>query len=107
MNYSRKLVFGSALLSSFLNIAGTRLAAQSYTIRTIAGAPTLPDGSPANSVTLREPFGLVADASGNFYFSDRADHRVRRIARTGVISTVVGSGRAGFLGDGGLATSPA
>jgi trimeric autotransporter adhesin len=60
------------------------------------------DGGPATSAKLIDPGGLAFDAQGNLYFTDFT--RVRKIARSGTITTVAGSGRAGFSGDGGPAT---
>jgi sugar lactone lactonase YvrE len=51
------------------------------------------------------PFDVAFDSQGNLFLSDTFNHRIRRIdARTGVITTVAGSGRKGFSGDGGPAT---
>ena len=51
------------------------------------------------------PIGVAADASGNVYFADQHNHRVRRVdIGTGFISTIAGTGVAGFNGDGILAT---
>jgi len=60
------------------------------------------DGGPATSAQLTGPGGLAFDAKGNLYFSDFT--RVRKIDRSGTITTVAGIGRAGFSGDGGPAT---
>jgi len=63
------------------------------------------DGGPAEKARLNAPFDVTFDASGNLYFSDTFNHRVRRVdAKTGVVTTVAGSGAAGFSGDGGPAT---
>lgn len=63
------------------------------------------DGSAATSALLNYPHTLVFDAAGNKYFTEFYNHRVRRVdAITGIISTVAGIGRAGFSGDGALAT---
>jgi len=52
--------------------------------------------------------GITVDKTGNVFFSDIGNNRVRRIdARTGVITTVAGNGQAGFSGDGGKATEAA
>jgi NHL repeat len=59
------------------------------------------DGGPATSAKLTGPGGLAFDAKGNLYFSDFT--RVRKIDPSGTITTVAGSGRAGFSGDGGPA----
>jgi DNA-binding beta-propeller fold protein YncE len=64
------------------------------------------DGGPAVRAGLRMPFDVAFDAGGNLFLSDTMNHRIRRVdARTGVITTVAGSGRAGFSGDGGPATA--
>jgi streptogramin lyase len=73
-------------------------------IITIAGG--VGDGGPATEASLGFPYGLVRDTSGNLFVTDLGRHRVRRIdAVTGVITTVVGTGLAGFSGDGGPAAS--
>jgi uncharacterized protein (TIGR03437 family) len=63
------------------------------------------DGSPATSAELTQPQGLTADAAGNIYIVDSVNHRVRVVARNGVISTIAGNGTPGYSGDGGPATS--
>ncbi|HWS72836.1 MAG TPA: hypothetical protein VN605_12015, partial [Thermoanaerobaculia bacterium] len=62
------------------------------------------DGGPALSASLH-PTGLGLDAAGNLFIADSQRHRVRRIdAQTKIITTVAGTGTAGFGGDGGAAT---
>lgn len=63
------------------------------------------DGGPATAAQLRAPQGLAADADGNVLVSDGADHRVRRVAPDGTISTLAGTGAAGGGGDGGPAAA--
>ena len=54
------------------------------------------------------PRGIAIDSSNNVYFSDGANHRVRKItASTGIITTYAGTGSASFSGDGGAASSAA
>jgi hypothetical protein len=63
------------------------------------------DGGPALSADLNEPYEVRFDGAGNMYFAEMQSHVVRRIdARTRIISTVAGTGVAGFAGDGGPAT---
>ena len=45
---------------------------------------------------------LKFDAAGALYISDSGNNRIR-VIRAGVVTTVVGSGRQGFGGDGGKA----
>ena len=59
------------------------------------------DGGPATAASIQQPLAIVADSSGNVYFSSGAT--VRRIAADGTISKVAGGGAT--LGDGGPATS--
>jgi sugar lactone lactonase YvrE len=62
------------------------------------------DGGPATEAQLDRPTGLALDGAGNVYFTVRPGV-VRRIdAVSGVITTIAGSGRVGFNGDGGPAT---
>ncbi len=70
------------------------------------GSPTFSgDGGPATSATFIGTSGIAADLSGNIYFADVANHRLRKIDVSGVISTVAGNGTAGFSGDGGPSTA--
>jgi sugar lactone lactonase YvrE len=61
------------------------------------------DGGPATKAELNDPSGVAFDSRGNLFFADAKNHRIRRIDRHGIISTVVGTGTAGFAGDGGQA----
>lgn len=73
------------------------------TVSTFAGtgAPGFSgDGGPAAAAQLQAPGGLGADESGNVYFVDRGNQRVRRVGGDGVIFTVAGTGAAGYNGDG-------
>src|SRR5438128_4816444 len=63
------------------------------------------DGGPAVSAMLDSPSGVAVDRNGDVYIADRENHRVRRVSRGGVISTVAGTGVRGFAGDGGPAVT--
>jgi len=59
------------------------------------------DGGPALNATLWNPTGMAFDASGNLYFADQNNSRVRRIdASTGIITTVAGGGTITMPSDG-------
>ncbi len=45
------------------------------------------------------------DVSGNLYFADQDNNRVRKIDLSGHITTVAGNGTAGYSGDGAMATA--
>ncbi|MFD3413881.1 RICIN domain-containing protein, partial [Streptomyces cyaneofuscatus] len=77
-------------------------------ISTVAGTGTAGssgDGGPATSAMLHTPLGVVVDSTGVLYISDYNNHRVRKVARDGQISTIAGKGTAGFGGDDGPAVS--
>jgi sugar lactone lactonase YvrE len=75
-------------------------------ITTVAGGTTfLGDGMAATTGRIASPHGMALDGEGNVYFADTGSNRVRRVsARTGVITTVAGTGIYGSDGDGGLAS---
>jgi sugar lactone lactonase YvrE len=78
------------------------------TIITVAGTGSAGfsgDGGPATSARLQTPEGVTADSSGTLYIADSGNHRVRQVARDGVITTVAGTGSPGYGGDGGPATA--
>lgn len=62
------------------------------------------DNGPATDARLNGPAGLAVDAHGDLFIADYFNHRVRKVAPDGVITTVAGTGTAGFSGDGGKAT---
>ncbi|MFO1045124.1 MAG: hypothetical protein U0941_25395 [Planctomycetaceae bacterium] len=63
------------------------------------------DGGAATAAQLNLPHELRFDAKGNYYISDMSNHAIRRVdGKTGVITTLAGTGKPGFSGDRGLAT---
>jgi uncharacterized protein (TIGR03437 family) len=62
------------------------------------------DGGPAASARMLLPSALAADSSGNYYIADAGNHRIRRVDAGGMITTVAGTGEAGYSGDSALAT---
>ena len=68
------------------------------------GISGIGDGGQATAAELSDPLGLVFDKAGNLYFSDNGHHRVRKIDNAGIITTVAGTGVAGYSGDNGPAT---
>jgi RHS repeat-associated protein len=76
-------------------------------IDTIAGtgqAGYSGDGGPATEAFLSYPRGIAMDAAGNLYIADTGNHRIRKVDRNGIITTIAGTGQAGYSGDGGPAT---
>ena len=85
-----------------------RKLATTGVITTVAGNGTggfSGDGVAATSTRLNSPGGVWVDTSGNIYIADSSNHRIRKVASTGIITTVAGTGTAGFAGDSGFATS--
>jgi uncharacterized protein (TIGR03437 family) len=82
-------------------------AQPTFTISTVAGtgvAGYYGDGGPATNATLNQPYGMAPDAAGNLYIADDFNNRIRKVAVNGTITTLAGTGAAGFGGDGGPAT---
>ncbi|MEK0314249.1 NHL domain-containing protein [Cohnella sp. 56] len=64
------------------------------------------DGGPATAARLNGPSGIWRDMnSGVIYIADTLNNRIRKIDANGIITTVAGTGSAGYAGDGGAATS--
>jgi sugar lactone lactonase YvrE len=63
------------------------------------------DGGPASAAAFYHPEHLAFDSRGDLYVCDNSNDRIRRIdMRSGVISTVLGTGQRASNGDGGPAT---
>ncbi len=77
-------------------------------VTTVAGNGTngySGDGNLATSAQLYYPQGVAVDVNGNIYIADTQNNRIRKVTPQGIISTIAGTGTAGFSGDGGLATA--
>ena len=61
------------------------------------------DGGPAVDAQLYQPADLTVDGTGNLYIADTFNHRIRRVDRSGTITTIAGTGEEEFNGDGGPA----
>ena len=63
------------------------------------------DGGPAAQAKLYRPTAVAVDKDGSLYISDASNKVIRKVTKAGVITTIAGvPGRAGYAGDGGLAT---
>jgi uncharacterized protein (TIGR03437 family) len=72
-------------------------------MRVVVGGGTIVEDAvpaPAGSVQLSRPSHLLGDAAGNIYFTDSGNNRVRKLTPDGLVTTVVGTGQAGYAGDG-------
>lgn len=61
------------------------------------------DGGPAVKASLFAPHDVTFDAEGNLLIADTFNHRIRRINRQGIITTIAGNGKAAYSGDHGPA----
>ncbi|MBO9561727.1 MAG: hypothetical protein J7621_03100 [Niastella sp.] len=79
------------------------------TIITFAGNGTAGfsgDNGPAVNAQLSTTCRRVCvDNAGNVYIADGTNHRIRKIDKAGIITTIAGTGANGFAGDNGAATS--
>lgn len=79
----------------------------SGTITTVAGIGKegfSPDGTSAIGAYLDTPIGVAVDNAGNLWIAESLNARVRLVSH-GVLSTVAGTNRSDFAGDGGLAAN--
>ncbi len=75
---------------------------------TIAGTETggyNGDSIAATTAQLYNPTGVATDAAGNLYIADKSNNRIRKVATSGIITTIAGTGANGNTGDGGPATT--
>jgi hypothetical protein len=77
-----------------------------YTVAGSLTATALGDGGPATAASLSATEGIWLDGQCNIYLSDMGHSLIRKVdASTGIITTIAGTGGAGYSGDGGLATN--
>jgi mucin-19 len=74
----------------------------SGTVTTVAGngVSGFLDGTGTNSM-FSAPIGITVDTLGNLYVADRDNHRIRKIAPSGLVSTLAGSGAKSFADGAG------
>ena len=98
---------GALYVTEVQNHRVLRVDLDKRTVSTVAGtgkkgAPA--DGAKADAVALNEPYEVRFDSKGNMYFVEMQNDAIRRVdAKSGVITTIAGTGKAGYGGDGGPA----
>ena len=96
----------AGILSILLGVAGHGAAlgfTGQETLVTVAGGGGVGDGGPPAKARLSAPGGIALDGAGNLYIADTGHHRIRKLSADGSVTTVAGTGVAGFGGDGGSA----
>jgi sugar lactone lactonase YvrE len=99
---------GNLLIADSVNSRIRKVSAATGIITTAAGSGfgTSGDNGPATAARFSGPRRVIADSAGNLFIADSSNNRVRRVdAVTGIVTTVAGTGQAGFAGDGGAATA--
>jgi sugar lactone lactonase YvrE len=87
-----------------------KITASTGIITTVAGSGTAGtsdgyngDNRTALSANIYAPTAVTVDAAGNIYIADNSNNRVRKVSTTGIITTVAGTGTAGYSGDASAA----
>jgi sugar lactone lactonase YvrE len=89
LQYNHKKNFSLLSIVFFLN-------AKAQVVSTFAGSTAgFADGT-ATAAKFSGPYGVAVDAAGNVYLADSGNNRIRKITAAGVVSTLAGSGVAGF-----------
>ncbi len=107
----RRLANAAASLSLALLAVGgsTSVAATGTEIAwTVAGrgiSGNTGDGDQATEAAIDQPRSIFPTADGGYVWAQPWSNRVRKVGPDGVVTTIAGSGSAGFSGDGGQATT--
>lgn len=95
----KKHILRKLFCVSAITIFGSTAAMAQGTIYTIAGTGTAGlsgDSGPAAAARLSQPHGVATDGEGNVYIADKMNNRIRKIDGSGTITSVSGSGVAGW-----------
>jgi len=95
----REVNAATGVITTVAGVSGSNTACASSTA-------ACGDGGLATAAQFNQPNGIAIDASGNIYISDSQDNRIRLVTKSsGIITTIAGTGTAGYSGDNGAATS--
>lgn len=110
--YNSVIRYVSAASGNISTFAGVAVPDPNHSGQMIGLHAYSGDGYPAPDASIgflnAAPWsaGMATDHSGNIFIADTSNNAIRRIdASTGIITTVAGTGLAGFSGDGGPASS--
>jgi len=99
---------GNLYIAEFTGDRVRKVSAATGVISTVAGNGVggyAGDGGLAVNAELDSPKAVAVDAAGDIYIADAVNNVVRMVSPSGYISTVAGTGAAGYAGDFGPATS--
>ena len=97
---------GDLYIADHRNSRIRKVDAATGTITTVAGTGDQDfsgDGGPATQAAIALPRDVALHADSSLYIADGANNRIRKVNPDGTITTVAGTGRAEFSGDGGPA----
>lgn len=106
INNPQGLVFGpdgNLYFAEQINHVIRKIDMVTNIMTTVAGTGTggyTGDGGPATSARLNQPSSVAFGPDGSMYIADYSNHRVRRVASDGTISTVAGNGVFAYDGGG-------
>ena len=101
-DFSAVLRFGAFLLFALASTLVLRAQnyATPYTFTTLAGTAGVSGSDDSAAATFYNPEGAAADALGNVYVADSANHTIRKITSAGVVTTFAGSTGVSGSADG-------
>jgi len=103
--YGLALDTGGNLYIADLGNARVRKVSVNGTIQTVMGGGSIVpggngDGSPAINIHLNQPRNLAVGLDGTLYVSDFGANQIYSVSPSGILTTVAGTGKPGFSGDG-------
>ena len=87
MNHRIRFTALFALAAPFILAQGTINTVAGSDVSTYSG-----DNGPATKAGLNGPSGVFVDAAGNLYIADQSNFAIRKVAKSGIITTVGGCG---------------
>jgi sugar lactone lactonase YvrE len=99
---------GNLYIADGINFRIRKVGTNGIITTVVGGGGNSPgDYGLATNAALGVVTGMAFDTSSNLYLADRFNNRIRKVAPNGMISTVAGTGTAGYTGDGGPAKAAA